>query len=66
MRNIFLEKSYKNCDEKASHRPFHKSKQSISTVRNVMQFVFIVCPNRGLPKHIITKMLTTHFYLINF
>ena len=33
-----------------------------STVWNVIQFVFIVCPRQGLPKYE-TKMLTTCFYL---
>ena len=31
MRNIFLEKSYTNCDEETSHRPFsEKLKLAIS------------------------------------
>ena len=32
-----------------------------STVRNVMQLVFIVYPSGGLPKYINTKVLTTCF-----
>ena len=28
-----------------------------------MRLVFIVCPSRGLPKHIQTKLLTTRFML---
>ena len=37
-----------------------------STVWNVVQFVFIACPSRGLPKYVKTKLLTTCFYLKNF
>ena len=29
----------------------------------VLKFVFIVCPSRGLPRYIKTKLLTTCFYL---
>ena len=34
-----------------------------STVGNVIQFVFIVCPSRGLPKYVKTKVLNTCFVI---
>ena len=66
MRNIFLEKSYK-CRGETSRRPFfEKSKLSISLEQQsemLIQFIFIACPCRGLPKSIETKVLTTCFYV---
>ena len=52
MRNVFLEKSYTKWDGEARPRPFVKYKFDHifgSTVRNVIKFVFIVCPSRGPP-----------------
>ena len=34
-----------------------------SAVGNVIQFVFIVCPSRGLPKYVKTKVLNTCFVI---
>ena len=65
VRNGFLEKSYSRCGGVASPRSFHKKIKikhiSESTVSNVTMFTFIVCPYRGLPKYIKTKVLTTCF-----
>ena len=47
--------------------PFHKKpKLSISLDQQfqMLEFVFIVCPSRSLPKYIKTMVLTTWFYLI--
>ena len=59
-RNIFLEKSCTKYSRETSPRPFSKnSKSSISFEQfNFIQFVFIVCPCRGLSKYIETKVQT--------
>ena len=47
--------------------PFIKIKiehNSRSTFWNVTKFVFIVCPSRGPPKYIKTKVLTACFYFV--
>ena len=52
LRNIFLRKSCAKCGREASSRPFVKILKLCiagSTVWSLMQFVFIVCPDRGLP-----------------
>ena len=36
---------------------------SRSRASDFIQFIFIVCPIGGLPKHIKTKLLATCFYL---
>ena len=61
MRNIFLKKPYiKNMVEKLVLDPFIKKKIKIEhTSRLPVWNVFIVCPSRGLPKHVKTKVLTT-------
>ena len=67
MRNIFLEKSYTKWGGEGSLRSIYKkSKLSMSLVQqwNVIELVFIVCPNERLPKYIKTKVLATYFYLI--
>ena len=60
MRNMFLEKSYTNYGGETTPRPFSEKNKnkyiSGSTVKNCMQFVFIVCRSRGLPKYIETKV----------
>ena len=62
MRNIFLENDPQSVGD-ASPRPFSKNpKLSISL--DVMEFVFVVCPSRGLPKYIKTKVLSICLYLI--
>ena len=67
MRNIFLQKSCAKCSGEASPKSFHrKIKLSISTVWNVIKFVFIVCPSQSLLKYVKTKVLTTCFYLKTF
>ena len=61
MRNI-LQMSWRN----QSQTLFWKIKIeyiSGTTVGNVIQFIFIACPCRGLPKSIETKVLTTCFYV---
>ena len=68
IRGICLKKSYTKHGGGASPRPF-KIKIKIenisgSTVWNVIKFVFIVCPSRGLLKYIKTKALSTCFYFI--
>ena len=51
MRNIFLEKSITECGGETSPRPFiKKSKLSISTAWSFIQYLFILCPSRELPK----------------
>ena len=64
MRNIFLEKSYAKCVGEARQDPFIKNQNWAygSTVWSVIKFVFIVCPSRGLPKYIKSKLLSTYFY----
>ena len=52
MINISLEKSCTKCGGEAR-----------STVRNVIKFLFIVCPSGGLPIYIKTKVQKTCFYL---
>ena len=53
LRNIVLKKSHKRCSEEASPWPFPEKRKlsfiSESTIWNVIQFVFIVWPSRGLP-----------------
>ena len=64
MRTIFLEKSYTSCGgvvvEKLVTEPFiKKSKLTISLNQqseNVIKFVFILRPSRGLPEYIKTKV----------
>ena len=58
--------SNKKCGEEASPRPFKNNIWDISesTVWNVIKFIFI-CLNRGLPKYIKNKMLTSCFYQIS-
>ena len=51
LRNIFLRKSCAKCGREASSRPFVKKLKLCiagSTVWSFMQFVFIVCQDRGL------------------
>ena len=66
MKNIF-EKLYAKYVGEVSPRSFHeKLKLSISLDQqpeNVIKFVLIVCPIRGLPKYIITKVLAICFHL---
>ena len=50
MRNIFLEKWCTKCDGEISPDPFLKNRNG-AAVWSFIQFVFIVCPNWGLPKH---------------
>ena len=67
MRNIFFEKLYRKCGGETSPRTFSRKSNWAnlgSTVWDFIQFVFIVCPSRGLPKYIASKMLTTCFYFI--
>ena len=62
MRNVFPEKLITKCDGEIVPHLLEKIKIehiSGSTVRSFIQFVFIVCPSRELPKHIETKVLTT-------
>ena len=61
MRNIFLKKPYiKNMVEKLVLDPFIKKKIKIEHISRLPVWnVFIVCPSRGLPKHVKTKVLTT-------
>ena len=64
MRDIFLKKSYTNVLNKLVSDTFNKIKIEHITelaVWSVIQFVLIVCPRRGLPKYIKTKVLTTCF-----
>ena len=62
IKKNLLERSWTKCGGEASPRPFYeKSKLSMSIDQ---QFVFIVCLSRGLPKYIMTEVLTTCFYLI--
>ena len=63
MRNIFLEKWCTKCDGETSPDPFLKNRNG-AAVCSFIQFVFIVCPNWGLPKHTEAKLLITCFYLI--
>ena len=53
MRNIFVEKSCTKYGGTSPRPPFEK--------KSFIQFFFIVCPSRGLPKHIETMVLTTCF-----
>ena len=67
--NAFLQNSYTKCDAEASSRPVHKkSKFSVFLDQkhewNVIKFVFNVCPSRGLPKYVKTKVMITCFWLI--
>ena len=60
MKNIFLEKSHTKYDGEASPRSFKKIKiEHIcgSTVWNVIQFIFIACTSRDLPKYITVDSL---------
>ena len=64
-RNICLKKSGKKCDGETSPRFFSKKsklKVSLSTVWNIIQFVFIACPSRGLPEYIGTKLVITDYF----
>ena len=63
MRNIFLEKWCTKCDGETIPDRFLKNRNG-TAAWSFIQFVFIVCPNRGLPKHIEAKLLITCFYLI--
>ena len=63
MRTIFLEKLYKKCVGEASPRPSYR-KSKFSKSLNQQKFISIVCPSRGLPEYVKTKVLTTCFYLI--
>ena len=60
-KNLFLEKSCTRYVEETSARHFFflKKRWHIpgSTVSSFIQFVFVICPYRGL-KHIETKVLT--------
>ena len=61
-KNLFLEKSCARYVEETSARHFLKNKKKRchipgSTVNSFIQFVFVICPYRGL-KHIETKVLT--------
>ena len=62
-------KSYTECGGETSPIRFYKKIKiehiSGSTVWNVIQFVFIVCPSWGLPKYNKTKVLTTCFDLMS-
>ena len=51
-RNNFLEKSCIKCDGETSLRPFSKNQNWAHLSINSLKFVFMVCPSRGLPKHI--------------
>ena len=64
VRNIFLEKSHTRCcgEEKAEKSKIEHNSES--TVWNVVKFVFIVSPSRGLQKYFKTKVLTTYIYHI--
>ena len=61
MRNIFFQKSYTKCAGEFTPRTFYKKQKlsgsifSGSTIWNIIKFVFIVCPSRGLPKYNILK-----------
>ena len=70
--NTFLEHSCAKCGVENNSGPFSKKSKSLDqqssmsyTVNisywNFIQFAFIVCPSWGLPKHIGTKVLLTHF-----
>ena len=68
MRNILLKNHAQNVAENLV-LDFLTKKIKIehifrSTVRSFIQFVFIVCPSKGLPKDIETKVLPTWFYFI--
>ena len=67
MRTIFLEKSCSKCDAKAivpdSFIKIKFEHVSWSTVWNVLEFIFIVCPSQGLPKYIKISVQTTCSYL---
>ena len=66
--NIFLKKSYTQCGGQVSPRPFIKKIKIEhicgSTVKNDIQFVFIVCSSGSLPKDIKTEVLITCFDLV--
>ena len=68
MINIFLEKSYTKFGGEVGPRAFcKKSKLSISLDQQskILYSLFsLLCPSRGLPKYIKTKVLTTYVYLI--
>ena len=53
MRNIFLELLWTKCSGQTSPRSFFQKFKikptSGSTVWNVIKFVFVVCPDQGLP-----------------
>ena len=57
-RNIFPEKSYTKCGEKASSRPFYKKIKTELifglTVWNTIKFVFFAYPSCGIPKYVNT------------
>ena len=57
MRNNFNKKLCTKYGGETSHKLFSKK-------QNCIQFVFMLCPSRGLPKYIETKLLTSGFYLI--
>ena len=61
-----IEKSYtKSCGEASPRLQKIKIEHiSGSAVGNIIKFVFILCPSRGLPNYIKTKVLTTCFYFI--
>ena len=55
MSNIFIEKSYSKYDGVT---------KKTNKIEHISEFVFIVCPSRGLSKYIETKVLTICFYLV--
>ena len=60
-RNIFVEESCTKCGGETSPKPsFEKQKLSISLDVFIVfiHFVFIICPCRGLSKHIENKTLS--------
>ena len=50
--------------EKLDSQPFIKNQNNRWTVWKAINFVFILCPSRGLLKYIKTKVLATYFYFI--
>ena len=66
MRNISLGKPYTKCGGDTIPRPFSKKSEldiSLDQQPNFIQFAFIICQVKRLPKYIETKLQTTCFYL---
>ena len=64
MRNIFLKKLYRKYGEESSPKLFSKKSRlsiSLGQQSEILISCFIVCPNRGLPKYIETKVLLSWF-----